>query len=145
MEKIKRIKNCNNNYKIAVIIPTYNNCSTLREVINGVQKYIGNIIVINDGSTDHTINVLQPIRGIEIISFQRNYGKGHALKAGINKAFELNFTHVITFDSDGQHIAEDIPQLIKKIDEEPDVLWVGNRTLPYDKGYAPPRRSVFGR
>ena len=145
MDKINRIKNCINNYKIAVLIPTYNNCSTIKKVINDVQKYIQNIIVINDGSTDSTIEILQSIRGIELISFQRNCGKGCALKAGIKRAYELNYSHVITFDSDGQHIAVDIPQLIEKIYEEPDVLWVGNRTLPYDKGYAPPRRSSFGR
>lgn len=138
-------KNCNHTFNIAVIIPTYNNCKTVKGVIHGVQKYIKDIIAINDGSTDRTSDILLSIQGIEVLSFQKNSGKGIALTQGFQKAFKRNFTHVITIDSDGQHIVEDIPRLMEKIYEGPDVLWVGNRTLPYDKGDTPPYRSSFGR
>ena len=130
---------------IAAVIPAYNNVATLSEVIHEARKHITDIIVINDGSTDGTADVLKQFDGIEIITFPQNRGKGSALRAGFDKAAELGFSHAITVDSDGQHLTDDIPLFIEKIREEPDTLWVGNRALSYEKGDKPPARSNFGR
>lgn len=130
---------------IVAVIPTYNNACTIAEVISGVKKFLTDIIIINDGSTDNTAEVLTQFDGIEIISFPENRGKGIALRAGFEKAAELGFTHAITVDGDGQHLTDDISFFIVKVHAEPDTLWVGNRTLAYEKGDNPPTRSNFGR
>ncbi len=131
--------------RIAVVIPTFNNASTLAGVIDGVKRFVPDIIVVNDGSTDTTEDILSGRHDITVITFPENRGKGRALQAGFEKAAESAFTHVITIDSDGQHFPDDIPRFIEKINAEPETLWIGNRILPYSKGVEPPGRSTFGR
>ncbi len=131
--------------RITAIIPTYNNAATLAEVIERVARFLPDIIVVNDGSTDTTADILANRNDCTVIFFSENRGKGCALLAGFEKAEESGFTHAITIDSDGQHLPEDIPLLIKSIDINPETLWVGNRILPYTEGEKPPVRSIFGR
>lgn len=130
---------------IVAIIPTYNNARTIGEVINGIKKFLAEIIVVNDGSTDNTAEIVKQCDNIEIISFSQNRGKGSALGAGFEKATELGFSHAITIDGDGQHLTDDIPLFLEKVKAEPATLWVGNRILAYEKGEQPPARSSFGR
>lgn len=131
--------------KIAVIIPTYNNGNTIEGVIKEVKQYSKDIIVVNDGSTDDTAMLLQRIQDIQVVSFPQNRGKGFALLAGFQKALAKGFTHAITIDSDAQHVPSEIPVFIKKIEEEPQTLWVGNRVLSHEQGNKQPGRSSFGR
>lgn len=133
--------------KIAIVIPTYNNASVLRAVIEDVKRHINDqlIIVVNDGSTDNTHDILKQISGIEIVSYKINCGKGVALQRGFQKAREQGITNVITFDGDGQHLAEDLPHFIEETILDPKTLFIGHRIIPYDKGVEPPSRSTLGR
>ncbi|MBD3420719.1 MAG: DUF2062 domain-containing protein [Chitinivibrionales bacterium] len=130
--------------RVAAIIPTCNNATTLEKVLVATQAHIPDVIVINDGSTDATAEILRSIPGIEIMTFERNQGKGSALKAGFLRAREKGFTHAITLDADGQHLAEDLPAFIEKINLAPQTLWIGNRIIP-TTGIRQPPRSSFGR
>lgn len=134
-------------FKLAIVIPTYNNASVLRAVIEDVKRHVEEqlIIVVNDGSTDHTEDILNDISGIEFLSYKNNCGKGIALKRGFEKAKEFGATNVITFDGDGQHLAEDLETFIHETKENPETLFVGHRIIPYDKGVEPPSRSSVGR
>ena len=95
--------------EIVVVIPTYNNGKTLAAVIEEVCRYAGDIIVINDGSTDDTANILKQYPAIRTITHPVNKGKGTALKHGLSQAQKEGFRYAITIDSDGQHFASDIP------------------------------------
>jgi glycosyltransferase involved in cell wall biosynthesis len=134
--------------RTCAIIPTYNNAGTVESVISETNKYLPDIIVINDGSTDETKNILQSLitsnSKIIIINFNKNTGKGSALRAGFEKASELGFTHAITLDADGQHFAEDIPAFLEKIAQEPETLWIGDRVLRA-RETGEPARSAAGR
>jgi glycosyltransferase involved in cell wall biosynthesis len=121
-----------NNVNICAVIPTYNNANTLSDVVTGVKKYIDDVIVIVDGSTDDTVEILNSIMDITIISFEKNKGKGAALKAGIKKSLELGFDHMLTIDSDGQHSCSDIPVMLKEIEHNPDSLIIGSRNIQAD-------------
>jgi glycosyltransferase involved in cell wall biosynthesis len=129
----------------AVIIPTYNNSNTVAEVIDSVKRYCSDIIVVNDGSTDETAEILSRIQDIVTVNFPVNKGKGFALIAGFEKALEYSFTHAITIDSDGQHVPEDIALLLEKVKTDPDAIWIGNRILPCTASAGQPGRSSFGR
>jgi len=122
-----------------VIIPTYNNSKTLEEVIDGVLKITKNIIVVNDGSTDTTSDILQKFGFLTLISYSRNRGKGYALQRGFEAALAKGFLYAVTIDSDGQHFPEDIVILAGQIDKHPDSLVVGARNL------APEELSKGGR
>ncbi|WP_320053236.1 DUF2062 domain-containing protein [uncultured Acetobacteroides sp.] len=117
---------------VVVVIPTYNNHATLLDVIDGVSCYSNDIIVVNDGSTDGTADILAAKQGITLISYTENRGKGHALKIGLRKAAELGYRYAITIDSDGQHYSDDIPSFIDQIEKTPDALIVGARNLTAD-------------
>ncbi|MCS3532383.1 DUF2062 domain-containing protein [Chryseobacterium sp. JUb7] len=128
--------------KICVLIPTYNNEKTLRRVIDGVLEYTDSIIVINDGSTDSTLNILTEYSQITIINLPENKGKGNGLKTGFRKAKELGYHYAITIDSDGQHYPDDIPVFVKALlDEKQEVLLIGNRNMSQD---GIPKKSSFG-
>ncbi len=115
-----------------VVIPTYNNGGTLSHVIDDVACYADDIIVVNDGSTDGTSEILASKQHITVLSYERNRGKGAALKVGLRKATELGYRYAITIDSDGQHYPNDIPLFLDQIEETPDALIVGARNLTAD-------------
>ena len=71
--------------EIVVVIPTYNNGKTLAAVIEEVCRYADDIIVINDGSTDDTANILEQYPAIRTLTHPVNKGKGTALKHGLPK------------------------------------------------------------
>jgi glycosyltransferase involved in cell wall biosynthesis len=115
-----------------VIIPVYNSENFIADVINSVLQYAENIIVVNDGSTDNTAGVLNvtPFRKpFETVSYSKNRGKGYALQQGFKRAVELGFTHAVTMDADGQHLATDIALLIEKTQENPEAMIVGSRNF----------------
>ena len=127
--------------RVCVIIPTYNNAGTIVQVISDVTAYCQDVIVVNDGSTDETADILQRLTvPVTLVSYPRNKGKGHALVKGFRKAKALGFTHAITIDADGQHFAADIPILINRMEEKPEAIIVGSRNLT-EKNM--PRQNTF--
>lgn len=114
---------------VVVIIPTYNNDQTLSAVIPDVKSYSSSIIIVNDGSTDSTSEILAKTSDIHLITYSANRGKGVALKLGFIRAKEMGFRYAITIDSDGQHFASDIPHFIDYIEQHPDSLIVGSRNI----------------
>jgi len=128
-------------YKVCIIIPTYNNAGTLEMVIREVHKYTDKTIVVNDGSTDATSEILNRFTGIELISYPKNKGKGYALKAGFKKAIEKGYEYAITIDSDGQHLADDLPAFAEKLKAEPEALIIGSRNMEKKDV---PGKSSFG-
>jgi glycosyltransferase involved in cell wall biosynthesis len=112
---------------VCVIIPTYNNARTLADVVNSVLDYTGNVIIVNDGSTDHTEKILERYHYLTIVSYKHNRGKGYALKSGFKIAERLGYRYAITIDSDGQHFASDIVTFVDLIEQNPDVFIAGQR------------------
>ncbi len=124
-----------------VIIPTYNNRQTISTVINDVLKFCTDIIVVNDGATDDTPELLKAFSNIQVISYFPNRGKGIALRTGIKAAQDKGYRYAITIDSDGQHFADDIPVFLDKIEEQPDSLLIGARNLNQENM---PKKNTFG-
>ncbi|NIG57204.1 DUF2062 domain-containing protein [Chitinophaga sp. Cy-1792] len=116
-------------HRVAVLIPTYNNATTLGAVIKDALTYTHHVIVVNDGATDHTAEVLVSHPSVQLVSYSPNRGKGIALRKGFSYAKEQGYDYVITMDADGQHFASDLPVLLNKISEDPDALVIGARNL----------------
>lgn len=113
---------------VAVIIPAHNEAKTIGYVINGCKKYVKDIVVIDDGSTDNT-GMVAKAYGASVIRCKHNRGYGASLKVGFIRTREYNT--VITMDADGQHNPDDIPLLLKKIDDGYDMV-IGSRFLKKD-------------
>lgn len=114
---------------ICVVIPTYNNDGTIAAVVTDTLKECSDVIVVNDGSTDKTSNILHTIKGITIVEYEKNRGKGYALKCGFQRAIQMGFTYAITLDADGQHYPYDIQHFLKANQQHPGALIIGNRML----------------
>jgi len=113
---------------ICVIIPTYNNAGTIVDVVSRALVQCSDVIVVCDGCTDNTVELLNSMpEKPEILDFSTNQGKGAALKFGFRHALEAGFAYAITLDGDGQHFPEDIPVLLKANQKHPGALIVGER------------------
>jgi len=118
--------------EICVLIPAYNCEKTITTVVESVLQYTSDVIVVNDGSTDNTENILSSFgERITLISYRKNKGKGYALKQGFDEASKRGFSHVLTMDSDGQHLAEDIQIFVDAISLCPNRLIVGSRSFDH--------------
>ncbi|TDS14526.1 DUF2062 domain-containing protein [Sphingobacterium paludis] len=127
---------------VVIIVPTYNNAKTLVRVLDGIHAYTNRIIVVNDGSTDGTADILLRYPGLDIITFAQNKGKGAALRAGIAKARKQDYDYAISIDSDGQHFPTDIPAFNEVLQQATKpVLLIGSRNMNHD---SVPRKSSFG-
>ena len=124
-----------------VIIPTYNNAATLGGVIRSVAAYTPHILVVNDGSTDQTQAIIDSFPFLKHIGYEKNRGKGWALRKAFAYAREQGYRYAITMDSDGQHFAADLPAFIEKVRAVPDALVVGARNMDQD---SVPGKSSFG-
>jgi glycosyltransferase involved in cell wall biosynthesis len=124
-----------------VIIPTYNNDKTLERIIDDVMEYAEDVIVVNDGSTDQTPEILKRFGSVRVINDPKNKGKGYALRMGFHYALKQGFRYAITIDSDGQHYADDLPKFLEKIEQEPDSVIIGARNMEHD---SVPGTSNFG-
>ena len=112
-----------------VIIATYNNEKTLEDVVRGCMEWCDDVIVVNDGSTDRTSEILKRIEGITKIEYVKNKGKGYALKKGFKKAQEMGMAYAITLDSDGQHKPDDIKTMMQASKKHPGSLILGARKM----------------
>jgi len=115
--------------RVCAVIPTFNNAKTIASVIRGVLAVIPDVIVVNDGSTDDTGQILEQLEGVMVLRHTQNLGKGQSLAHGLEYAEKMEFTHAITLDGDGQHSPADIPGFLKAISERPYDLLIGIRDL----------------
>ena len=115
-----------NDLHICILIPAFNNGGTVGAVVERALATGLPVIVVNDGSTDGTAEILSRLP-VTVVSYGKNRGKGHALKTGFRKATGLGYDYAVTVDADGQHFPEDIPTLLDHA--EKDRLVVGSRNL----------------
>ena len=113
---------------ICVIIPAYNAANTIGVVVRGALKHVPLVIVADDGSTDDTAGCAAEA-GAEVIRFEKNRGKGHALKILFQTAIKRGLGVAISIDADCQHDTEDIPLFISMHQKHPNDLITGSRTL----------------
>lgn len=119
--------------ELSVIIPVHNEGESVAElhrelidVLNSTGKSF-EIIFIDDGSTDNTLNELKRLSPVRVISFSRNFGKSQALQAGFNSA---RGEYIITMDGDLQDDPREIPRFLEEADRLPSDLvcgWKKNR------------------
>ncbi|RKX25322.1 MAG: hypothetical protein DRP45_06205 [Candidatus Zixiibacteriota bacterium] len=113
---------------VLVIVPAYNAAKHLPELIARLRKYVcdSNILIINDGSTDSSLDILKQ-QQINYISFPQNRGKGAALAAGFDCAIKRGYRSVLTIDADLQHLPEEIPRFFAVDDGQH--LVIGTRPM----------------
>jgi glycosyltransferase involved in cell wall biosynthesis len=126
----------------AVLMPVYNEEFSVESVIDSIRDHHhGEILVVDDGSTDRTAMKLAERDDILVLTHQENLGYGKSLIDGFAFALFAGFKRVITMDCDGQHEPAHIPQFFAALTEDVDLV-SGSRYLPASgaTGEAPEQR-----
>ena len=117
--------NLNQKIKVCAVIPFYNEINFLASVISDTLNFVDIVIAVNDGSTDGSEKIITNLERVQVISLNRNYGKGYALQKGFDETIKEDYDLIITLDADRQHNPAFIPQFISKLNNF-DVV-IGNR------------------
>ena len=122
--------------KLCIVLPTYNEASNLKELIEGIDKNLKyhnyEVLVIDDNSPDGTSQIAEGLSKtypIKIINRKGKLGLGSAYRLGFEKV-KNNFDLIISMDSDLSHNPDHLPALIKKVEDGYDIS-IGSR---YTKG-----------
>jgi len=124
--------------KIVVMIPAYNEEQTIGDVIRGIPRDCAErveVLVIDDGSTDNTVEVSYRAGADKVISHNGNKGLGIAFSTGLTNALKMGADIIVNIDADGQFNPGDIPRLTKPIIEGEADMVTCSRFL--DKGMIP--------
>ena len=119
-----------------VLIPAYNESSTIRDIVTRALCVIPKVIVVDDGSSDGTSQVLEGLP-VTILRNQETMGKAASLWYGFQHALQHGAEFIITLDGDGQHQPEDIPKLIDAAKQSPNRLIVGARSRDWRQVHNP--------
>jgi glycosyltransferase involved in cell wall biosynthesis len=112
--------------RCAIVIPVYNHGAQVRKVVEKCLQFRLPVVVVDDGSTDSTSDVLASLSGVTVIHHKQNQGKGASLLTGF--AAVLRFADwAITIDADGQHDPEDILSLMQAVPVGQRPLVIGKR------------------
>ncbi|MBU0627934.1 MAG: glycosyltransferase family 2 protein [Nanoarchaeota archaeon] len=101
--------------KIFAIIPARNEDKNIGRVISEAKKYVDNIVVVDDGSSDNTRYKAKK-QGAVVLSHIINLGKGAALKTGCDYALKQGAEKIVVLDADTQHEPSKIPDFLKELD-----------------------------
>lgn len=124
----------------AIVIPAYNEESTIRDIVRRSLKQCEKVIVIDDGSSDNTISELINLP-ISLIKHKTNQGKASSLWDGFQFALKEQVDFIITLDGDAQHAPEDIGLLVSKRLQHKNHIIIGARlankdSIPAKRYYA---------
>jgi glycosyltransferase involved in cell wall biosynthesis len=123
--------------KTLVALPVFNEAKHVTTVLDEVLKYANNVLVVDDGSTDGTSQLLSNRRDVVVTSFAQNRGYGEALQAAFQYASLHDYDAIVTIDCDHQHEPKRIPQFVEALAEHDIVS--GSRYLSlFDDDSAPP-------
>jgi glycosyltransferase involved in cell wall biosynthesis len=98
--------------RIAALVPAYDAESTVADVVEATRRVLPEVVVVDDGSSDHTATVARGA-GAVVLRLDSNGGKGAALRAGFRHLLEGGAEAVVTLDADGQHDPGEIPRLVE--------------------------------
>lgn len=119
--------------RVLVIIPAYNESETILDTVNDVIATGFDYVVVNDGSTDATLDICRS-NHVNALNLPQNLGIGGAVQAGHKYAKKFGYEIDIQVDGDGQHDPSYIAALVEQVDAGSDLV-VGSRFLEKTEGF----------
>lgn len=116
--------------KVLLIIPAYNEEGNILNTVNSIREFSNELdyVVINDGSTDNTLKILQE-NNINHVNLIHNLGIGGAVQTGYKYAYQNNYDIAIQFDGDGQHDVTYVSTICEPIIQNQADMCIGSRYL----------------
>lgn len=127
-------------FRPCILIPTYDNPRTIRDVVLAVRAILPDVVVVDDGSGEANREAVARLGedGLALVTRrEKNGGKGAAVKTGFQFAFERGFTHALQVDADGQHALDDVRIFLERARERPEATILGqpifDETAPFHR------------
>lgn len=125
------------NFSAVVVIPTYNEADSLKKLLPELLEIDVDILIVDDSSSDGTIEVAEKLNAINRISFisrPSKLGLGSAYLAGFKRCLELGYENIIQMDADGSHQVKDLARMREALRTNQGVdLVIGSRWIPGGK------------
>lgn len=118
---------------VTVGIPAYNEENGIGSTVLGVTQYADDVIVVDDGSTDRTPEILSQT-DVTVLQHETNRGKGAAVRTLFTHARQTDCDALVILDADGQHDPADIPSLAEPVVEDDADMVIGSRYLASENG-----------
>lgn len=97
--------------RLLTAIPVHNEQEHLEPVLQEVLRHAADVLVVDDGSTDATPDLLRRFPQVQVIRHERNLGYGAGLRSAFGRAIEAGYDGLVTLDCDGQHEPRRIPEI----------------------------------
>ena len=114
--------------RIFAVIPCLNEEHFIGDIVSQARNYVSEVVVVDDGSTDHTYDKAN-VAGARVIKHHIRQGAGAATRTGFETALKSGADIIVTLDGDGQHKPEEIPRLLAPILKGQTDLVIGSRFL----------------
>ena len=130
--------------KFLTALPVFNEVKYVNEVLDLVKQYSQHVLVVDDGSTDGTTEILAQRDDVSVIQHEENYGYGAALKTAFKYAIEQDYEIIVTIDCDGQHEPQRIPEFVKACTNGIDIVSGSRYLKQFAEDSSPPeqRRKI---
>ena len=133
--------------KLIIQIPCYNEAETLEVALNDLPKHIDGIdeieyLIINDGSTDNTVEVARNWGVNYIVNFKRNKGLAKGFMAGLNECLKHGADIIVNTDADDQYCGEDIAKLVQPILDGTSDIVIGERPIDQTQHFSPLKKKL---
>ena len=133
--------------KLIIQIPCYNEADTLEIALNDLPKHIEGIdvieyLIINDGSTDNTVEVARKWGVHYVVNFRRNKGLAKGFMAGLDACLRNGADIIVNTDADNQYNGEDIEKLVRPILEGKTDIVIGERPIDQTEHFSPIKKKL---
>lgn len=133
--------------KLIIQIPCYNEAETLTVALNDLPKKIDGIdnievLIINDGSSDNTVEVARSWGVNYVVNFKRNKGLAKGFMAGLDACLRNGADIIVNTDADNQYVGEDIEKLVRPILEGKSDIVIGERPIMDTEHFSPLKKKL---
>ena len=133
--------------KLIIQIPCYNEAETLEIALNDLPKHIDGIdeieiLIINDGSKDNTVEVAKRWGVNYVVNFRKNRGLAKGFMAGLDACLRNGADIIVNTDADNQYNGEDIEKLVRPIIEGKSDIVIGSRPIDQTEHFSPLKKKL---